>query len=53
MTNDDTGVPAASTIITAVHLDTVARNACALPEAVLASLRALLPAAEPVYPAGS
>lgn len=42
MTNNDTGALAASTVITAVHLDTVARRSCVLPEAVVAAVRALL-----------
>jgi acyl-CoA thioester hydrolase len=42
MVNDGTGALAARTILTAVHLDTVARKATALPDAVIARASALV-----------
>ena len=45
MNNDDTGELAASTVLTAVHLDLVARRSCALPEDVKARARQLIVAA--------
>jgi acyl-CoA thioester hydrolase len=42
MRNDETGGIAARTILTAVHLDAVARKACALPDPVIARANALI-----------
>lgn len=42
MLNDETGLLAASTTLTGVHMDTAARRSCTLPEAVVAAARALL-----------
>lgn len=42
MRNDETGDIAATTELTAVHLDTVKRKACPFPEAVLERARALI-----------
>ena len=42
MRNDETGAVAARTILTAVHLDAVARKACALPDAVIERARAFI-----------
>ncbi len=44
MLDDEAGHVAARTVLVAVHLDTRARRACALPEDVLAAARALLSA---------
>lgn len=52
MTNNDTGALAASTVITAIHLDTVARKSCMLPEVVVAAAKALLAGSEAISPAG-
>lgn len=40
MTNDDTGELAAATTLLGVHMDTVARKACALPDDVIERSRA-------------
>jgi len=45
MINDDDGEAAAKTTLTAVHLDTVARKACAFEDAVAARARELAAAA--------
>jgi acyl-CoA thioester hydrolase len=47
MKKDDTGELAARTVLVAVHLDTVARKARALPEDVRAAARALIDGPEP------
>jgi acyl-CoA thioester hydrolase len=47
MVDDETGVVAARCTLVGVHLDTVARRSCPLPDAVVAAARALLPAAKP------
>ena len=48
MVNDETGVVAARCTLVGVHMDTAARKSCALPDAVVAAARALLPAADAV-----
>ena len=45
MVNDETGVVAARCTLVGVHMDTVARKSCPLPDAVVAAARALLPVA--------
>ncbi|MFS8085075.1 MAG: acyl-CoA thioesterase [Acidobacteriota bacterium] len=42
MRNDDTGAVAATTLITAVHLDTIARKACPLPDDIQRKAEAML-----------
>lgn len=44
MVNDETGAVAARCTLVGVHMDTVARKSCALPDAVVAAARALLAA---------
>ncbi len=45
MNNDETGEVAATTVLTAVHLDLVARRSCALPEDVRQRAREMMVAA--------
>jgi len=42
MRDDDTGMVAATTLLTAVHLDTIARRACPLPAAIRQRAEAML-----------
>jgi len=42
MVNDETGDVAATTTLVGVHMDTVARKSCPLPDAVVTAARALL-----------
>ena len=46
MRNDETGEVAASTVLVAVHMDTVARKSCPFPVGVVEAARALIPASE-------
>ncbi len=41
MLNDETGAVAATSTLVGVHMDTVARKSCPLPDAVVAAARAL------------
>lgn len=48
MTNDEHGSPAARTTLVGVHIDTVARKSCALPDDVVTAARArIAPVAPP------
>jgi acyl-CoA thioester hydrolase len=47
MRNDETGEVAARTTLVGVHIDTVARKACPLPDPVIAAATALLADNEP------
>jgi acyl-CoA thioester hydrolase len=47
MVNDETGVVAARCTLVGVHMDTLARKSCPLPDAVMAAARALLTPTRP------